>query len=191
MQPSIILDPDDALVIAPEDLHVPIPDEPQNDFLMTDAMEAPSPPGTNLDVSAPEGLYAPIPDLPQYDFLMTDLMEAPSRPSTDLDVSVPTIERESRKRSRDDDGEEEEPSSPLQKKQSEWTNFTTLSDSSSGGDGPEPDADGDIPMDDQTYMPYKIANKSAEPDSSVWSTMRDYLGLTGRGSTPPDQNEEL
>jgi hypothetical protein len=158
---------------------------------MTDLMEAPSLPGTDLDVSALEGLYAPIPDLPQYDFLMTDLMEAPSPPGADLDVSAPTTERENRKRSRDDDGEQDEPSSPPQKKQSEWTNLTTLSDSSSGGNEPEPDADGDILMDDQTYTPYKIANNSAEPDSSVWSTMRGYLGLTGRGSTPPEQNEQL
>jgi hypothetical protein len=34
----------------------------------------------------------------------------------DRDVSAPTIERESRKRSRDDDGEQDDPSSPPQKK---------------------------------------------------------------------------
>ncbi|CAP93133.1 Glucose oxidase [Penicillium chrysogenum] len=143
------------------------------------------------NVTALEIQYQNYRDWLNDEVVMTDLMEAPSPPGTGIDVSAPTIERESRKRSRDDDGEQDDPSSPPQKKQSEWANFTTLSDSSSGGDQPEPDADGDIPMDDETYKPYKIANTSGETDSSVWSTMRGYLGLTGRGSTPPEQPEEL
>ena len=146
---------------------------PFSESLTTFALTPPSGPQTQSSISldpdntlfiAPEDLHAPIPDLPQYDFLMTDLMEAPSLPGTDLDVSAPTTERENRKRSRDDDGEQDKPSSLPQRKKSEWTSSSTISDSSSGGD---------IPMDDETYRPYRTVNKS------------------GRGSTPPEKIEQL
>ncbi|KGO73500.1 hypothetical protein PITC_048380 [Penicillium italicum] len=149
-------------------------------------------------VIAPDALHAPIPDSPQPGYYVPTSAEVPSPPrSTDLDAFTRTMERANRKRARHDGDEEDGKTTPPQKKRSidaelpkeksEWTNFTTLSDSSSA-DSRSLDADGDIPMD-ENYKVYKMKNKSDEPEPSVWSTMRDYL--VGRKPTPQDSDEEL
>ncbi|KAJ6143201.1 hypothetical protein N7471_002654 [Penicillium samsonianum] len=156
--------------------------------------------GPNPDlppVVAPEALHAPIPDEPQEGYYKADDMEAPSPPRIDLDAFTRTIERANRKRARDDDEDTHPPTPPKKrsnasrspKENTEWTKFTTLSDSSSNEEQ-SLDADGDTLMD-RKAKPYKVKNKSDEPDNSVWSTMRDYLGRMGREPTPQEQDEEL
>lgn len=156
--------------------------------------------GPNPDLPplvAPEALHAPIPDEPQEGYYKADDMEAPSPPRIDLDAFTRTIERANRKRARDDDEDTHPPTPPKKrsnasrspKENTEWTKFTTLGDSSSNEEQ-SLDADGDTLMD-RKAKPYKVKNKSDEPDNSVWSTMRDYLGRMGREPTPQEQDEEL
>ncbi|KAJ5516929.1 hypothetical protein N7527_008489 [Penicillium freii] len=159
-------------------------------------------PGVGVDpdlppVVAPEVLHYPIPGSPQPGYYVADSTEVPSPPRTDLDAFTRTMERTDRKRARDDTKDSETPqpqkkrstdtNSPKEK--TEWTSFTTLSDSSSD-DSRSLDADGDTPMDEK-YKPFKVKNKSVEPEPSVWSTMRDYLGRIGRQPTPEEPDEEL
>ena len=128
---------------------------------------------------------------------MADSTEVPSPPRTDLNPFTRTMERTDRKRARDETTDPETPhpqkkrstdtNSPKEK--TEWTSFTTLSDSSSD-DSRSLDADGDTPMD-ETYKPFKVKNKSVEPEPGVWSTMRGYLGRIGRQPTPEEPDEEL
>ncbi|KAI3284829.1 hypothetical protein DTO002I6_8948 [Penicillium roqueforti] len=149
------------------------------------------PPDSRLLV-APEDIHSPIPD----DFYTADTTEAPSPPRTEFGISTSTIEQGKRKRTSDDekDGETSPPqkkrskASRLPKEKVEWSTFTTLSDSSSN-DEEILDADGDAWMG-ESFTPYKIKNKSVEPDSSVWSSMRDYFLLKAREPTPDDQDEE-
>ncbi|KAK4862249.1 hypothetical protein LT330_003387 [Penicillium expansum] len=162
IQPSIGLLPDLPPVIAPGVLHDPIPDSPQPGYYVPASTEVPSPPQ-----------------------------------NPDLDPFTRTMEHANRKRARDEGDEEEGMTSPPQKKRSidpklpkeksEWTNFTTLSDSSSN-DSRSLDVDGDLPMD-KNYKPYKVQNTPVEPEPSVWSTMRDYL--VGREPTPQEPDEEI
>lgn len=164
IQPSIDPIPDFPLIVAPEDLHSHVLDEPHDDYLISEDIEA--------------------------------LPPSPSPPRTDLDIPTSTIERGNRKRARDDENDGQ--TSPPQKKRSrasqlpkekvDWRSFTTLSDSSSN-DEEILDADGDTWMG-ESYKPYKIENKSVEPDSGVWSTMREYFLHMAREPTPHEQDEE-
>ncbi|KAJ5862826.1 hypothetical protein N7455_006894 [Penicillium solitum] len=180
-------------------------------LILTDDVPAPSPipahvllipPGAGLDpdlppVIAPEVLHYPIPGSPQPGYYVPDPAEVPSQPHTGLDAFTRTMESTNRKRARDEPDDSE--TAPPQKKRStdantpkektEWTSFTTLSDSSSD-DSRSLDADGDTPMDEK-YTAFKVKNKDAEPEPGVWSTMRDYLGRIGRQPTPEEPDEEL
>ncbi|KAF7525923.1 hypothetical protein PCG10_004431, partial [Penicillium crustosum] len=180
-------------------------------LILTDDFPAPSPipahvplipPGVGIDpdlplVIAPEVLHYPLPGSPQPGYYVPVPAEVPSPPCTGLDAFTRTTERTNRKRAGDDPGDSE--TAPPQKKRStdantpkektEWTSFTTLSDSSSD-DSRSLDADGDTPMD-ENYTAFKVKNKEVEPEPGVWSTMRDYLGRIGRQPAPEEPDEEL
>lgn len=160
------------------------------------------PPAVSLDsdlppVIAPEVLHYPIPGSPQSGYYVADSTEVPSPPRTNLDTFTRTMERTNRKRARDDTKDSETPqpqkkrptdtNSPKEK--TEWTSFTTLSDSSSD-DSRSLDVDGDTPMD-ENYKAFKVKNKSVELEPGMWSTMRGYLGRIGRQPTPHEPDEEL
>ncbi|KAJ5957351.1 hypothetical protein N7501_011630 [Penicillium viridicatum] len=148
-------------------------------------------------VIAPEVLHYPIPGSPQPGYYVANSTEVPSPPRTDLNPFTRTMERTDRKRARDETTDPETPhpqkkrstdtNSPKEK--TEWTSFTTLSDSSSD-DSRSLDAEGDTPMNEK-YKSFKVKNKSVEPEPGVWSTMRDYLGRIGRQPTPEEPDEEL